>query len=109
MWVCEKNVYYECEVLIFVLVTGGLCHDPQIHWVLATQSPERERSRVTFVKERVLKIRIFLASSRPAWKAQNVKSRETETLSGLLASNNISTLSIWSHIFVEIVSSPLQS
>ena len=37
--------------------------EPLEFQVLVTKTPERERSRVIFMKERVLKIRIFLTSS----------------------------------------------
>ena len=50
----EKTAHFKCGVVRFVLVTGGVCHDPPVYWALITKTPERERSRVTFMKGRVL-------------------------------------------------------
>ena len=58
----ENSAYFKCGVVRFVLVTGGVCHDPPMYWVLVIKMPERERSRVTFMDEQVSKIGIFVAS-----------------------------------------------
>ena len=59
----RENAYFESGVVTSVLVTGGVCHDPQMYWDRVTKNPERERSRVSFMKQRVLKIGFFLSSS----------------------------------------------
>jgi len=50
----EKRANFKYGIVRFVLVTGGVCHDPPVYWALVTKTPERERSRVTFMKGRVL-------------------------------------------------------
>ena len=59
----EQSAYFRCGIVNFVQVRSWDCHDPSMYWVLVTKTPEMERSRVTFVKERVFKTSICSASN----------------------------------------------
>ena len=60
----RKNACFEYGVVKCILVSGEVCHESPSILGLVTETPERERSRVAFMKEWVSKNTHFLS---PEW------------------------------------------